>query len=56
MSTATTHIETEKQRFPAMRFNEFEGKWNEVRLIDIVEVMTDYVASGSFESLRNWYL
>lgn len=53
MSTPLTHIETEKQLVPAMRFNEFEGKWNEVRLIDIIEVMTDYVASGSFESLRN---
>ena len=27
MSTATTHIKTDKQLVPALRFNEFENKW-----------------------------
>ena len=27
MSTATSHIKTEKQFVPVLRFNEFEGKW-----------------------------
>jgi type I restriction enzyme S subunit len=35
MSTATTHIETEKQRVPAMRFNEFDGDWNLKELKEI---------------------
>jgi len=61
MNNATAHIETVKRSaersrsklIPALRFKEFEGEWNEVRLIEIVKIMTDYVSSGSFESLRN---
>ena len=32
MSTATTHIETEKQLVPALRFKEFEGNWEKFEL------------------------
>ena len=31
---ATTHIETEKQLIPALRFNEFDGEW-EKRIAEI---------------------
>ena len=37
MSTETTHIETEKQLVPALRFREFNGDWNESRLNDVAE-------------------
>jgi type I restriction enzyme S subunit len=42
MSTATTHIETEKQLVPAMRFNEFDGKWDLKRLASSIEIVAGY--------------
>lgn len=46
MSTATTHIETEKQRIPAIRFKEFDEKWDRQLLGNIVSK----VGSGSTPS------
>ncbi len=37
MSTATTHIKTDKQLVPALRFKEFDGDWSESRLNDVAE-------------------
>ena len=31
MSTATTHIKTDKQLVPALRFNEFDGDWRDLK-------------------------
>ncbi|MFK8013281.1 MAG: restriction endonuclease subunit S, partial [Marinicellaceae bacterium] len=45
------------QRSQQIRFKDENGNdyrdWEEKKLNDVVEIMTDYVASGSFESLRN---
>ncbi len=38
MSKATTHIETEKQLVPSLRFKEFEGDWGKTKLGDIGKV------------------
>ena len=46
MSTATTHIETEKQRVPVIRFKEFDVKWDSQLLGNIVSK----VGSGSTPS------
>ncbi|MDC3326804.1 restriction endonuclease subunit S [Flavobacteriaceae bacterium] len=35
MSTATTHIKTEKQLVPALRFNEFDGEWEKRKLGEV---------------------
>ena len=35
-----------------MRFPEFQGKWEKYELGDIYETITDFVAAGSFASLR----
>jgi type I restriction enzyme S subunit len=42
MSNATIHIETEKQLVPAMRFNEFDGKWDLKRLASSIEIVAGY--------------
>ena len=34
MSTATTHIKTDKQLVPALRFKEFEGDWIMTKVLD----------------------
>jgi len=44
---------SEAVNIPQLRFPEFREEWKIVKLTDIVDVMTDYVAAGSFESLRN---
>ena len=44
---------SETVHIPQLRFPEFREEWKIVKLTDIVDVMTDYVAAGSFESLRN---
>ena len=51
MSTATTHIETEKRSaersrsklVPALRFKEFEDKWFKIRLLDEVKISNGQV-------------
>ena len=35
MSTATTHIKTDKQLVPALRFDEFEGDWEKKNLGEV---------------------
>ena len=35
MSTATTHIKTDKQLVPALRFDEFEGDWEKKKLGEV---------------------
>ena len=37
---------------PNLRFPEFEGEWEKHELGDICETITDFVAAGSFASLR----
>ena len=37
---------------PHLRFKEFQGKWEKYELGDICETITDFVAAGSFASLR----
>lgn len=39
MSTATTHIKTEKQLIPALRFNEFEDLWRTRKLGELGSVV-----------------
>ena len=39
MSNATTHIKTDKQLVPALRFKEFEGDWNKVTLGNTSEIV-----------------
>ena len=41
------------QTRPALRFAGFEDEWKEVKLGEVFDIVTDYVANGSFESLRN---
>lgn len=41
------------QKKPALRFAGFEDDWKEVKLGEVFDIVTDYVANGSFESLRN---
>jgi type I restriction enzyme S subunit len=51
MSNATSHIETEKQRVPAMRFNEFDGVWAPFALKDITPIDEKYgIVDGPFGS------
>ena len=50
MSTATTHIKTEKQLVPAMRFNEFEGDWIKSKLIDWSLVVLDGDRGSNYPS------
>ncbi|MBO0474407.1 restriction endonuclease subunit S [Enterococcus ureasiticus] len=38
---------------PEIRFPEFEDDWENSSLKEIFDTITDYVANGSFESLRN---
>ena len=41
------------QTKPTLRFAGFEDEWKEVKLGEVFDIVTDYVANGSFESLRN---
>lgn len=41
------------QKKPSLRFAGFEDEWQEVKLGEVFDIVTDYVANGSFESLRN---
>ncbi len=52
MSTATTHIKTEKALVPALRFKEFKNVWDIVKLNDIMNLLTDFEANGSFAGVK----
>ena len=41
-----------KGNVPTLRFPEFQGEWEKHELGDICETITDFVAAGSFASLR----
>ena len=43
---------SETKKLPKLRFPGFDGEWDEIRLGNIVKEMTDFVASGSFASLK----
>ena len=38
---------------PKLRFKEFSGDWKENKVQELCDTITDYVAAGSFESIRN---
>ena len=51
MST-TINNEHKKLNVPNLRFPEFQGEWEKYELGDICDIITDFVAAGSFASLR----
>jgi type I restriction enzyme S subunit len=53
MSTALTHIETKKQRVPALRFEEFDGDWNEILLDDFAQRGSGHTPSKSYPEYYN---
>jgi type I restriction enzyme S subunit len=52
MSNALTHIETEKQLIPTLRFKEYNGNYRIVNVNDCIEFLTDYHSNGSYERLK----
>ena len=50
--TTTINNEHKKLNVPNLRFKEFQGEWEKYELNDICETITDFVAAGSFASLR----
>ena len=50
--TTTINNEHKKLNVPNLRFPEFQGEWEKHELGDICETITDFVAAGSFASLR----
>ena len=50
--TTTINNEHKKLNVPNLRFPEFQGEWEEYELGDICDIITDFVAAGSFASLR----
>ena len=50
MSTATTHIETEKQLVPELRFKEFEGEFTLSKLGDELNLFNGYAFSSKDSS------
>jgi type I restriction enzyme S subunit len=48
MSNALTHIETEKQLVPALRFKEFEGEWDKMNLSNVCAKIQDGNYGGSY--------
>ncbi|MDC0100615.1 restriction endonuclease subunit S [Crocinitomicaceae bacterium] len=48
MSTTLTHIETQKQLIPALRFKEFEEEWNKRKLSDVCAKIQDGNYGGSY--------
>ena len=50
--TTTINNEHKKLNVPNLRFPEFEGEWEKHELGGICEIITDFVAAGSFASLR----
>lgn len=55
MSTATTHIKTDKQLVPKLRFNEFEEIWSSKQLKEITSYV-DYRGRGPEKSEQGIYL
>jgi type I restriction enzyme S subunit len=53
MSNATTHIETEKQLVPALRFKEFNGDWNEILLDNFAQRGSGHTPSKSHPEYYN---
>ena len=41
------------EKVPRIRFANFEDEWEQRKLAKVFDTITDYVANGSFESLRN---
>ena len=50
--TTTINNEHKKLNVPNLRFPEFQGEWDKYELGDICDIITDFVAAGSFASLR----
>ncbi|CAG9890722.1 Type I restriction-modification system, specificity subunit S [Bacteroides ovatus] len=50
--TTTINNEHKKLNVPNLRFPEFQGEWEKYELGDICDIITDFVAAGSFASLR----
>ena len=50
--TTTINNEHKKLNVPNLRFPEFQGEWEKHELGGICEIITDFVAAGSFASLR----
>ena len=50
--TTTVNNEHKNIKVPNLRFKEFQGEWEKYELNDICETITDFVAAGSFASLR----
>lgn len=50
--TTTKNNEHKNIKAPNLRFPEFQGEWEKHELGDICETITDFVAAGSFASLR----
>ena len=50
--TTTINNEHKKPNVPNLRFPEFQGEWEKYELCDICDIITDFVAAGSFASLR----
>lgn len=50
--TTTINNEHKKLNVPNLRFKEFQGEWEKHELGGICEIITDFVAAGSFASLR----
>ena len=53
MSTATTHIKSEKQLLPALRFKEFTGEWDEILLDDFAQRGSGHTPSKSHPEYYN---
>lgn len=41
------------KKVPNLRFKEFSGEWESNKIEKICDTITDYVAAGSFENIRN---
>ena len=41
------------KKVPNLRFKEFSGEWESNKIEKICDIITDYVAAGSFENIRN---
>ena len=50
--TTTINNEHKKLNVPNLRFPEFQVEWEKYELGDICDIITDFVAAGSFASLR----